>query len=363
MTTGTHSGLTLPRPSELGAALAEIADAAADLDRNPRFPSKAFDALRRSGALGSSVGAWRSVSSVREQWSLLRQVAAADGSVGRILDGHLNAVERLEVAAEPAVRDEELSRVTAAERLLGVWGADPRPADAAPARIVAGGDGQVLNGAKAFCSGAGGLDAALVMVGSDDRAAPRLVLVECDEHLELDREWYRAAGLRASESHLVHFHEAPVKAVLGEPGELARQPWFSRDAMRTAVSWVGMLDAAGDSAVEELASHRSGEKLAELAVGRIEAARGTAQAWLDRAADAADADAEDLPTLSVQMRVEIERAARSLLDSAAAACGSTPFVTGGRLDRARRDLETFLLQHRLEPLLARAGAERMAKSR
>jgi hypothetical protein len=63
----------------------------------------------------------------------------------------------------------------------------------------------------------------------------------------------------------------------------------------------------------------------------------------------------------VAMRAEIDRAAKALLETAAAACGSHPFVTGGPLDRARRDLETFLLQHRLEPLLARLGAERLAE--
>ncbi len=57
------------------------------------------------------------------------------------------------------------------------------------------------------------------------------------------------------------------------------------------------------------------------------------------------------------MRAEIDRAAKAILDEAAAACGSHPFVTGGRLDRARRDLETFLLQHRLDPLVAKLGAE------
>ena len=44
--------------------------------------------------------------------------------------------------------------------------------------------------------------------------------------------------------------------------------------------------------------------------------------------------------------------AATLLDEAARACGSRPFATGGRLDRARRDLELFLLQHRLDPVLA-----------
>ena len=44
-----------------------------------------------------------------------------------------------------------------------------------------------------------------------------------------------------------------------------------------------------------------------------------------------------------------------LLDEAARACGSRPFARAAALDRARRDLELFLLQHRLDPMLARAG--------
>jgi hypothetical protein len=61
------------------------------------------------------------------------------------------------------------------------------------------------------------------------------------------------------------------------------------------------------------------------------------------------------------MRAEIDRAAKAILEAAAGACGSHPFVTAGRLDRARRDLETFLLQHRLDPLLARLGARELER--
>jgi hypothetical protein len=337
----------------LEAALEAIAAAAADLDAEPRFPASAFEVLREAGALEPP-----RAGSVLPEWNLVRRVARADASVSRILDGHFNAIERLAVAAPVEVRDAELAAVAARRRLLGVWGADPRPGEGPPARIVKDGDGAALRGTKTFCSGAGGIDAALVMVGSDDDQAPSLVLVECDERVEVDRSWYRAAGMRASESHRVHFHDAPVRAVLGGPGELGRDPWFSRDAMRTAAGWVGMVEAAADAADAELAAHRSADQLAQLAAGRIEAAAGTCDAWLAKAAAAADAG-EPLRVLSVQMRAEISRAADLVLEEAAAAAGSAPFVTGGRLDRARRDLQTFLLQHRLDPLLARGGAERL----
>jgi hypothetical protein len=370
----------------LDEALATIAGGAAEFDRAPRFPREAFDALAAAGALAATIGAARDGASVASEWALLRRVAAADAAVGRVLDGHLNAVERLEVVAEPWLRDRELAAVEAGERLLGVWGADPGAGEGDPARLHETAAGLVLRGVKTFCSGAGGVDAALVMVGSGDGTAPALVLLDCGAAVEVDRDWYRAAGLRASESHRVVFHDAPVTAVLGEPGELARDPWFSRDAMRTAATWAGMVDAAAEAALDALvAAGRQEDPLAQLAAGRIEAARGTVDAWLARAARIADAairPSAAAPTLGalvdgdhalglhlggdpratgVAMRAEIDRAAKAILADAAAACGSHPFVTAGRLDRARRDLETFLLQHRLDPLLARLGGERLAR--
>jgi hypothetical protein len=377
----------------LDEAIATIAAGAAELDRAPRFPREAFFALGDAGALAATIGAGREGSSVVPGWNLLRRVAAADASVGRILDGHQNAIERLEVAADPEVRDRELAMVAGGERLLGVWGADPGPGEGDPARLHESGTGLVLRGAKTFCSGAGGVDAALVMVGSDDGNPPSLVLVECGEGVEIDHSWYRAAGLRSSESHRVHFHDAPVTAVLGEPGELAREPWFARDAMRTAASWAGMVDAAVAAALDDLAARRADDPLAQLAAGRIEAAHGTVEAWLTRAAAVADAAVQEIADIAdtagadavdlgagagpradhlalatvtpratgIAMRAEIDRAAKATLEIAAAACGSHPFVTGGRLDRARRDLETFLLQHRLEPLLTRLGGEGLAR--
>jgi hypothetical protein len=94
-----------------------------------------------------------------------------------------------------------------------------------------------------------------------------------------------------------------------------------------------------------------------------ESARGTIDAWLERAARAMDDPGPELPAIAVHARVAIADAARALLDEAARACGSRPFARGGRLDRARRDLELFLLQHRLEPMQAKAGAAALKERR
>ena len=85
-------------------------------------------------------------------------------------------------------------------------------------------------------------------------------------------------------------------------------------------------------------------------------ARHTIDAWLQRAARVMDEAGSELPAVSLHARAAIADACGTLLDTAARACGSHPFATGGELDRARRDLELFVLQHRLDPAVAAAGA-------
>ena len=61
------------------------------------------------------------------------------------------------------------------------------------------------------------------------------------------------------------------------------------------------------------------------------------------------------PAFATHLRDAVSTAARALLDEAVRATGSRPLATGDALDRAKRDLDVFLLQHRLDPLVAKAG--------
>lgn len=351
----TRAGSLATAGPELAEALDAIAEEAARLDRAPAFPAGAFAALKAAGALavtvprvdGSTLGA-------AEEWRVVREVARASGSAGRILDGHLNAVERIAVAAPERIRGEELSAVANGGRLLGVWGADPAPEEGSPATLVEREGRLVLDGVKVFCSGAGGLDAALVMVRGETAGAPHLCLVEMDSTVEVDRTWFAAGGLRASESHRVIFHGTPVRALIGERGELSREPWFSRDALRTAASWAGMIDSAADDATADLAARRRGEDLSRLAAGRIAAERATVDVWFEAAATAVEAG-RPLRSLSIRLRSAVIESSRAILEQAARACGSRPFALGSPLDRARRDLELFTLQHRIDPMLIAEG--------
>lgn len=349
---------------EVATALREVSAEAPARDSEPAFPDGAFRQLADVGALGLTVPARISgqrAASLTEEWAMVQSVARSDGSVGRIYDGHLNAVERLAVSVPEPLRSQELERVAAGELLLGVWGADPVPGadEGEPARLVEDSDGPRLEGVKVFCSGAGGLDAALVLArGPDGPGPPWLVYADLSEGAEVDRSWYRSSGMRSSESHRVVFDGARVLAVLGGPGEISREPYFGRDAIRTAASWAGVAQTAAAAALGTLAAKSGGDpdEISALAAGRIVSARETMRAWFEFAARRAEADPEaPLSPLSIRLRSAVAESCREILDQGSRACGSRPFAVAGPLDRARRDLEVFLLQHRLEPLLAREG--------
>jgi alkylation response protein AidB-like acyl-CoA dehydrogenase len=330
------------------------------------FPAEAFELLRDCGALLATAVTGTVRPPAADELALVRRVAGADGSVGRIFDGHINAVERLAVQAPGAVGDRELTRVRAGESLLGVWGGEPVPGEGPAAELRRGHHGEVVRGVKTFCSGAGGVQRALVLVrdpDADSETGPALVLVDVSdrERVAVDTGWYRARGLVASASHRVVFHDAPVLARLGPPGAITVQPWFARDALRTAASWAGMADTAVAAALTGLRERPRSGDLEALAAGRILTAQRTIDVWLAAAAAAMDDGAADLARIALHGRAAIADHCRTLLDEAARACGSHPFATAGALDRARRDLQLFLMQHRLEPMLARAGAAVLAE--
>lgn len=350
----TRPALLLQRLDEAAAALGDLA-AAHDGKADGAFPDAAWACLTATGVPGATAVPLGTA----HEYELVRRVAAIDVSLGRLLDGHFNAVQRLLVQVDDdALVAAELAGVRDGQLRLGVWGADPGPGEGLPAHLRRDGDGHVVHGVKTFCSGAGGLHRAFVLVRAEADAAPvRLAYVDL-AHAWVDRLWFRGAGMRGSASHRVDFSGARVLWLAPEPGALLRQPWFAGDAMRTAASWAGGADAAVAGLLAVLRAKRADGELEALAVARAQTAQRTIDLWLADGAAAMDEGlgaADDLATVAAQLRHAVAEATRTILDEAGRAAGSRPFATGGRLERARRDLETYLLQHRLEPILVKAG--------
>jgi alkylation response protein AidB-like acyl-CoA dehydrogenase len=347
-------------------ALARISARARELDAAPRLPEENLADLRATGML--QLPADRPAVSLPREIELVRALAGADASTARIFDGHLNGVERLALCAPAELREAELEDVASGELLLGVWGADPAPGEGEPAQVVRDRDGSlVLRGVKTFCSGAGGVQRALVVaregVESTPSTAPGgrlLAYVDTSTGVRIDHGWYRASGLRSSESHRVEFAGAPVLALLGGENELVRQPWFARDGVRTAATWAGIADGICAAAASALGEREPDEHQLR-ALGKMRVARATIDRWLQYAGMRLDdRDVEDPAGIATECRAAIIDACRTIADEAAQACGSRALIAGDALDRGRRDLDLFLLQHRLDPQLAKLGRSTLA---
>jgi hypothetical protein len=78
----------------------------------------------------------------------------------------------------------------------------------------------------------------------DEDGARRLAYVDVTSAISIDRDWDRASGLRASESHRVEF-DVNARAILGEPNEIVGEPWLR--AMRCARRLRGQASPTGSS--------------------------------------------------------------------------------------------------------------------
>ncbi|MDO9352170.1 MAG: hypothetical protein Q7T55_00655 [Solirubrobacteraceae bacterium] len=313
---------------------------------------------------------WLSAATLRgrgEELQAVREVASEDIALGRIFDGHRNALERL-LAHRAADVDHDLRlSITAGDLALGVWGADPGPDDGPPAVLSDGPDGPRVDGVKTFCSGSGLVDQAIVLVRRSPTSPPILpVLVDLTDEstVTIDRSWFKTDAVRESRSDRVVFDGARVLAVLGKEGTLSEDPWISGDALRSTAVWAGGADAV----LARLLHHavaRPGDAADEERLGRASAILATIDVWLAAGLAAVEAAHEGgpspAPTIAA-MRLELSNRIRELLALAAELGGSRALVADGKLAAARAGLDVLLLQHRLGPVAARRGRAAAAEA-
>ncbi|MBZ8133396.1 acyl-CoA dehydrogenase family protein [Afifella sp. IM 167] len=340
-------------PVDLDALACEIARHGARHDEDGSFPAEGFAALGRAGLLSGPL-----LSAARME-DLLFLVAAAgrgDLNVGRIFEGHVNALQLLELYGTGA--QQRRYQAEASEgALLGVWNTD-RPDD--PLRLEAG----VLAGAKNFASGVDGVSHAIVTVEIE---GGRQMLIVPVAGRPVDRSWWKPLGMKASGSHIVDFtgYRPRADEFLGAPGDYVRQPWFSAGAIRFAAVHLGGAHAVAECARTHLSrtgraanpyqAHRLGE-MARLVEGGY--------GWLTRAGAAwregctgktGEAGHERAVASANAMRGAIEELSMQVLALAEQAVGAAGMVKPHPLERLIRDLRTYLRQPNPDGALAALG--------
>jgi alkylation response protein AidB-like acyl-CoA dehydrogenase len=273
----------------------------------------------------------------------LAEVGAADLSTARLVEGHLDAVA---ICAE--------ADHGAPPGLTGVWAADPPNGRVTATRT---GDGWRLHGIKRWCSGARGLDTALVTAHADD--GYRLFVVGLDARgVAVQPNSWHAVGMRDSDTVDVAFDAVDVGAgaAVGGPGWYLRRRGFWIGGIGVAACWYGGALGAMRTlraAVAERTDDHHG--LAHL--GAADALCAAMWSLLASAAAAVDEGVvgDDLRLLAWRVRAAVERLAPLVLDHAERGLGAGRLTGDPAMARRAADLPVYLRQHHAERDLEALG--------
>ncbi len=283
------------------------------------------------------------------RWQRLALVASHDLSLAKLYEGHTDALAILAELKAPIAKQ---------GRLWAVWGADPVEARVAVTPLLDGARLEHLcdvrlNGVKAWCSGAEGLDNALLTV-RDNTGALYLAAIDLShEGININASGWKAVGMSGSASVDVEFKNVPGKLV-GRAGAYLDRPGFWYGGAGVAACWYGAAAALGQCMRGGMARASDPHFMAHL--GAVDVALQGARATLHEVARSLDAAPGKcaLP-MALQVRLQVEKAATEVIAHAGRALGARPFCRDARFARLMADLPVFIRQSHAERDLAFLG--------
>lgn len=338
---------------------AQIYAGAERVDATALYPAGAIASLNTAGLLRAclpqdlgGVGLAHGDVAVDALRPILTTIGRASLTVGRLFEGHVNAVG-LVARYEPAALAILASEV-AAGRISGVWNAE-RGQGLRGTRVDGG---WLLSGSKIHCSGSGAIHRPLVTtnVGEDGP----LMMLPAVEPERVDLSVWRAAGMRGTATGTVDFTGivVPDGVVIGQPGDYYRSPHFSGGAWRVIAVQLGGLDRIMRLHAERLNVRGGDDPIFRARFAKAGAAHEAARLLVREAAVRAesDGDAAAIDAYINLARSGFEELALTCIEATRRNVGLSSFIAPDPLDRVLRDLETYLRQPFLDASRDNAAA-------
>lgn len=344
-------------PPRFSSGFTAIADSAAARDRPGGHLAAEIALLADCGALADALpGSWSD--SPPAVAAVLHALGRASLPVGRLYEGHVNAVQLVTLYGSPSLRH-RMAETVAGHGLLGVWGADSCP----PVTVEKTDDGYRLSGAKSFCSGLGIVQLAVITATTD--AGPRLFAVDVRDAARAAPDSWSMSGMRATVSGDFDFTGMvlPADAAVGGPGDYYLEPWFLGGMYRMCAVQAGGIEALLMALVAHVRQRRhDGDPIQQFRIGQIAVEVATARAVTENlaAAIAQGRDPAAIARQAVLARDAVETCAARALAMAERSGGTSAHREGSDLDRIRRDLGLYLRQAAVDARLVNAGAQLLA---
>ena len=329
------------------AIFKRLVESGARYDAAPLFPQESVETLRSAGLhrlFAPPESGGESFADTRAEntalLDVLRLIGRADLSLGRIFEGHVNALKLFAwfgSAEQKAMLASSLRRGA----FYGVWATEPPPGVV----LSRDGEGWILSGAKSFATGAGGLNSAIVTARGHD-GVTQLVVVPADLPGRADLSAWRVRGMRAtvSGSYDLTGLSSDETQLLGAPGDYGGEPRFTAGAWRFLAVQLGGVEGLLAETRTAMSETALGDPLQRVKFGEAVAATRTAYLWVREAAQRAADDAADAPDFVRMTRGIVERAALDVMELSARIVGTRSAFDGQRIDKITRDLSLYLRQ-------------------
>lgn len=329
-------------PSDL---LQDLLTAASGEEAGTQPIGRSIDLLRAAGMLTDD-GATDPAATARA----LMRVGGANLSVGRLWEGHINALRLIGLYGAPQLKG-TVRRQIANGAVLGVWGADGEVP-------VAPSDGH-LTGNKCYASGLGTVSHAVVTVSSGPQV--RLALIDVTNMKRADASVWQMPGMKATASGTYDFTDLPVDALnwVGDPGDYLNEPHFVGGVWRIAALQVGAAAGLLDRAAARLRA--MGRMQAEPQKARLMTVLMRAwagMALVERAASATmdrDMTAEQVVSAAIAARLFTEDVALDTIRAVEQSLGLQHFSADADTGRMARDLSVYLRQAARDAFMQRAA--------
>lgn len=283
------------------------------------------------------------------RWWKLAALTEHDVVAGRLAEAHADAVAILCELDGPAPR---------AGQLWGVWAAEA-PQTVVTVREEADGRA-VLDGTKAWCSGAGICTHALITARRDDNGRGLYAVdLSQDGVIALPSSW-RNAGMRESDTRTVQLNNV-VGIPVGGSGAYLSRPGFWHGAIGVAACWLGGARGVAGALYRAVAAGHDGDAAANAHVqahlGAVDAALAAAEAMLVSAACYVDAEptGDRAELIARRVRAVVEHAVDEAIVRTGRALGPAPLALDERHAQRVADLTIYVRQSHAERDLAALG--------
>jgi alkylation response protein AidB-like acyl-CoA dehydrogenase len=335
----------------IAAAVPLLQEHAAIADDNASFPRASFDHLIHAGILTATLprshgglGLGEDADGADALLKLFILLGQGSLAVARLYEAHVNALQLI-LRYGQAELGRQMAADAAAGHLFALWVTDPHGAALAAKPQSSG---FVLEGGKAFCSGAGIATRALITAAT--AAGTRMLIVSLQPGARVLPGEIKLSGMRAAVTGSMDFSGMHITedVFIGAPGDYLREPVFSAGAWRgSAAALGGLVALAALHRTEILRRRRDQDPHQRARFGQLMIACETARLWMQRAAR--HACLEDVPADAVVAyvnlaRIAVEAACLEAMRLTQRSLGLGGFIAGHPAERVCRDLATYLRQ-------------------